>query len=129
MARINLVVAGSRDLTPLHYDVVARAIDTWIEKHARTGDVRIVEGGARGADQLAATYSRVRLVGHQRVRADWESDGKAAGPIRNQRMIDDAHGLVVVRYPDSRGSADVLRRARKKGIPIIDRVIERRRDG
>lgn len=119
-----LIVAGSRDLTSDDYPIVADAIDRWLREHGYP-DVVIVEGGSRGADALAAQYCRVRLVAHRRENAGWAKHGRAAGPFRNQKMIDDADGLVVVRFPDSRGSADVLQRAKRKGIPIVDVVLER----
>lgn len=122
---VHLVVAGSRDLTDAHYPIVRDAIDRWCAALAWPANLRIVEGGARGADALAAFYCQARRVPHLRIHASWAEHGKAAGPKRNQRMIDMADGLVVVRYPDSRGSADVLRRARAAGIPIEDVVLER----
>lgn len=124
---LTLVVAGSRDLGDGAYAHVSAAIDRWCAEHANGKEVRIVEGGARGADRLAAQYARVRMVPHRQVRALWHVHGRGAGPIRNQQMIDEADGLVVVRFPDSRGSADVLRRARSRGIPVVDVVFERPR--
>lgn len=60
----------------------------------------------------------------ERYEADW-SRGPKAGPERNMNMIAVSDGLVVCRFADSRGSADVHERAVKKGIPIVDVVLER----
>lgn len=128
-----LIIAGSRDLD--EYDEIDRvlvheAFGRFVAEHFWP-DV-VFSGMATGADMIGWRLAELHEIP---VRAfpvysrDWSLLGPKAGPLRNQRMVDDAHGLLIVRYPDSRGSADVLRRARKKGIPIIDRVIERRRDG
>ena len=123
--RLTLAVAGSRDLTDDDYSVVSEAIDWWLER-CGWPEVRIIEGGCRGADELAKAYCRARMVSHVQMRADWNRWGKSAGPRRNEEMIKLADGLVVVRFADSRGSADVLSRAEAKGIPIVDRVLERK---
>lgn len=52
--------------------------------------------------------------------AEWKLDGRAAGPLRNQRMVDAADALVLL-HRGGNGSQDVLRRARKKGIEIVMR--------
>ena len=49
--------------------------------------------------------------------ADWEKHGKAAGPMRNQRMVDRGAGLCLA-FPtaESRGTWDCIRRAVAAGI-------------
>ena len=47
--------------------------------------------------------------------ADWTKHGKAAGPIRNQKMLDECPDLVVA-FPGGKGTADMVRRAMKAGI-------------
>jgi hypothetical protein len=44
--------------------------------------------------------------------------GKAAGPIRNQRMIDEGKPDLVIAFPGGRGTADMVSRAKKAGIPV-----------
>jgi hypothetical protein len=51
-------------------------------------DTIIIEGGARGADAEAASWARAFApLLHERYPADWDTHGKAAGPIRNRRML------------------------------------------
>lgn len=85
---------------------------------------RIIHGGASGADALCDEWAR----GSQRncigvtvdvYPAEWSKHGKAAGPIRNQEMVD-AGPDVVVAFPGGSGTADCVRRARKAGIPVIE---------
>jgi hypothetical protein len=52
--------------------------------------------------------------------ARWRDAGRAAGPLRNQRMIDEGKPDQVLAFHSlkkSRGTADLIRRATKAGIP------------
>jgi hypothetical protein len=78
----------------------------------------IIEGGASGADALAASWAlseRVPCIG---IEADWGAHGKAAGPIRNQRMIDEGKPDLVIAFPGGKGTADLVRRARAASIEV-----------
>lgn len=52
-------------------------------------------------------------------RAEWDRYGKRAGPIRNQRMLDEGRPDVVIAFPGGRGTADMIRRAIKAGIRVV----------
>ena len=48
--------------------------------------------------------------------ADWRRYGKAAGPKRNQEMLES--GLdYAIGFPGGRGTADMLRRVQGAGVP------------
>lgn len=72
------------------------------------------------ADWLAHLWCLDRGVPDEPHPADWDLHGKAAGPIRNQEVVDlgadECHG-----FPDGRsaGTADCMRRAKKAGIPVL----------
>lgn len=111
---------GSRDWT----DAVAieLAMDGLMAQAARQGtDLTIVHGGADGADALAATAAFNRGLGVQLYAADWARYGRAAGPLRNQQMLGDGQPDIVVAFSHdlsvSRGTADMVRRARQAGVP------------
>ncbi len=52
--------------------------------------------------------------------AEWMKYGKAAGPIRNARMLAEGKPDLVVAFPGGRGTADMLRRVREAGIEVIE---------
>lgn len=79
----------------------------------------IIEGGALGADEWAALWADTRGVKRMRFAADWGAHGRAAGPRRNQRMLDEGKPDLVVAFPGGKGTADMVRRARKAGIPVL----------
>ena len=88
--------------------------------HGNTPITCIIEGGAKGADYLAARWSaRNGLKHHARYEADGTIHGKKAGPLRNQRMIDEGKPDLVIAFPGGKGTADMIRRATKAGIQVI----------
>lgn len=44
------------------------------------------QGGARGADAIAAEWAISRKQINEEHPADWKTHGRAAGPIRNEKM-------------------------------------------
>lgn len=114
-----ILVTGSRHLTD---DVrVFKALDALSKPYADC-HITVRHGGASGADMLAAKWAKARGYEEERVCADWNAYGKAAGPIRNQRMVDmDPRPAVCVGFPepDSRGTYDCMDRARKAGITVV----------
>ena len=79
---------------------------------------KIIHGGASGADAHAASYANALGVPVQAFQADWDSHGKAAGPIRNQQMIDEGHPNLVVAFPGGRGTANMMKLARAAGLSV-----------
>lgn len=47
----------------------------------------LIDGDARGADRLAGEWARARGIENLKFVADWAGQGRAAGPIRNERML------------------------------------------
>lgn len=112
------LVCGSRDWTD------APTIVAWLSRLQETVDVVIVHGACRGADQMAANCAKYFGYEVRAYPADW-SRGPKAGPERNQRMLDDsrprrvlAFGIVDDAGNLSRGTADMVRRALKAGVPV-----------
>lgn len=82
------------------------------------GRLAIIHGGARGADALADRWAVSNWVTSVAVEANWSAFGKAAGPIRNQSMIDSYMPDLVLAFPGGRGTADMIRRAKEAGIEV-----------
>ena len=78
----------------------------------------IIHGGARGADYLAKLWGRERQITVLEFPANWERDGKAAGPIRNQQMLVTGNPDLVMAFPGGRGTADMVNRARKANVEV-----------
>ena len=80
----------------------------------------LIEGEAPGADTLARLWAQRRGILIDRYPADWDRYGKAAGPIRNQQMLDEGKPDLVVAFPGGHGTADMVRRARAAGIAVTE---------
>lgn len=129
---MKVLVCGSRtfsDEDVIHM-VLRGLYRDWYER-STTNRFVVIEGGARGADEIAAWWADMWLgsIGHWQYPADWERHGKAAGHIRNQEMLDEGQPDVVWAFVDkpleqSRGTADMVRRAEAAGIPVY--VVEKR---
>ena len=78
----------------------------------------VMQGGASGADKLARMWAISRNHHVETFNADWAAFGKAAGPFRNQRMIDEGKPTLVLAFAGGRGTADMTRRARSAGMPV-----------
>lgn len=85
--------------------------------HMHRTIAELIHGAAPGADMLADEWGRWRGIKVTPVEAEWDRLKKAAGPIRNQRMLDMKPDGVVA-FPGGSGTADMVRRARKAGVPV-----------
>lgn len=81
------------------------------------GLLTIVHGGARGADTLAGEVAQELGYTVEVHPADWKTHGRAAGPTRNQKMLDTGVDLVMA-FPGGRGTADMVKRATVARVPV-----------
>jgi hypothetical protein len=117
---VRVLICGDREWTdPLPIHLVVRA--TVERSRTRGEDTTIIAGGARGADSIAARFTS-GFADLEEYPADWAKYGKAAGPIRNQQMLDEGKPDIVFAFHDdlaiSKGTGDMVRRAKAAGIPV-----------
>lgn len=110
-----LLVCGGR-----HFADVDRAVRVLSAYHAKTPIARLVHGGGRGADTIAGAWAAVNTIQVEIYQADWRTHGRAAGPIRNRRMLAEGRPDAVLAFPGTTGTADMKRAARLAGIPVIE---------
>lgn len=116
MGGLRVLVCGGRDY--FDRDAAWAALD--MIDHLR-GIACIIHGGANGADYIAGRWAETRKVSCEEYPADWTKDGRAAGPIRNQRMLKLGCPDLVVAFKGGRGTADMVKRATAAGIPVETR--------
>ena len=112
---MRVLVCGGRDFEDVR--LAMHTLDSW---HAAQPISCIIEGGAEGADRLARRWAYAAGIGVDTYKADWDLHGRAAGPIRNQRMIDEGKPDLVIAFPGGRGTADMVRRARVAAIDLLE---------
>lgn len=84
-------------------------------------DSVIIEGEAKGADSIARDIALQHGLKVEKYPANWETYGKAAGPIRNAQMLKEGNPDIVVGYHDdiynSKGTLNMLKIAKKANKP------------
>lgn len=105
---------GWRDPAP-----IARLLDDLLAEHG--ADLTLIHGGCpKGADAIAHAEAAKRGIRTIVETARWNRFGGAAGPIRNQAMIDLHHPDAVFAFRSSgksRGTDDMVNRARRASVP------------
>ncbi len=114
---MRVIMCGDRNWTDgsAVYRELRELINTYGDR------LEVIEGGARGADRLAAEACKRLKVSCIEILADWVTHGRAAGPLRNQAMLDMGAEYVVAFHSNlenSRGTRDMVNRARRNNIPV-----------
>lgn len=112
---IVVLVCGGREYDD--YDRVASVLE---EIYQNCGIRLLVHGAASGADRLADEWAESIGLLRKPYPADWLKLGRAAGPIRNQQMLEDSKPDLVVAFPGKRGTADMVRRAKAAGVKVME---------
>lgn len=108
---MRVIVAGTRTIT----DTAA----TWDAiRLSGFHPSEIVSGGCYGPDLKGESYADAYRIPVKRFLADWRSLGRKAGPLRNEAMAAYADALVAVWDGKSRGTADMIRRAKAHGLKV-----------
>lgn len=103
---MRVIIAGDREFN--NEDLMWAVMESfWMENPIET----VVSGCARGADRMGEKWARERGLDVARFPADWDQHGKAAGPIRNREMADNADALVAFLAPWSKGTKDMVKAA------------------
>ena len=79
----------------------------------------IIHGDARGADRLAGQWAIDNGITELKFPADWEKNGKAAGPIRNFEMLTKSCPDLVIAFPGGKGTKNMIDLATKKGYEVF----------
>lgn len=120
---MNIVICGSRSIDSI--DIFNKAI----QQSKMFGEeflpdfkfVNIVHGGELGVDELAETFANHNKIATKIISADWKKHGKAAGPKRNQEMVNYAvpdGALFAIWDGYSHGTLDCIVRAHKAGLMV-----------
>jgi hypothetical protein len=120
---MKVLVTGSRDWEDRALIRAAlKAIGATIVIHGAQAKKNAATGEPMaGADWHAKMAANELGIPNIPYPAFWGNHGKAAGPIRNQKMIDENPDIgmcLAFPLPGSRGTWDCVERADKAGIPV-----------
>lgn len=110
-----VLVCGGRFFSNRH--LVWKTLD---KLHHEVGIDTIIEGNATGVDTFACRWAWLRGVANLKYAALWRVHGNAAGPIRNQWMLDHGKPDLVLAFQGGNGTADMVRRAKKAGVDVME---------
>jgi YspA, cpYpsA-related SLOG family len=114
---IHVLVTGSRDL--LDPDQVTYHLERLCAEHVFVGDC------PTGADKFTRDWCAANGVRCEVFRADWQKDGKSAGPRRNRRMVRRAKECpptFVLAFPrGGPGTADCIAQAKRAGLLVSEK--------
>jgi hypothetical protein len=115
---MKVLVTGSRDWPWTERKIITDALV------AANVDI-VVHGNARGADSVAKWWAAAHDVEQRVYPAQWNIYGNAAGPIRNQQMLDKEHldeapieRVLAFPTKESKGTWDMVKRAEAAGIRV-----------
>lgn len=133
MNEFRVLVTGGRDYgrkwTGTQWDEDERQIDQLfavLDKALRAATLAgksftLIHGGARGADSLSHEWAASRQVSDVRVyEADWDAHKKAAGPIRNKKMLTESQPHVIIVFKGGSGTAHMMKISREAGVPVYE---------
>lgn len=112
---VRVLVCGGRDFRD--QSRLCAILDHY---HATNPFSLLIHGAARGADSLAGRWAAERGIPIEAFPANWDRDGRTAGPIRNAQMLREGRPDVVIAFPGSRGTADMIRQAQRASVPVLE---------
>lgn len=104
---MKIAIVGSR--TFQNYDLL---VDKLLPFHLAGLFDMIISGGARGADLLGEKYATYYEIETAIFKPDWDIDGKVAGFIRNQRIVDACDMVIAFWDGKSSGTQDTIEKAK-----------------
>ena len=117
---MRVIVCGGRD-----FKDGARLREVMNSMHENLGPITVLaHGAANGADTFAATWASHKPgIVVEPFPADWKAHGKAAGPIRNQQMLDAINPDLVIAFPGGKGTAHMVKIAKAQGYKVVQPVV------
>lgn len=80
----------------------------------------VISGDCRGPDRQGVMWASLNKIPYVERRPDWNTLGKRAGRVRNGEMIskDGAEALIAIWDGESRGTADMIEKARLANLKV-----------
>jgi len=115
---MRILVCGGREYGQ-QVEEERRVFEVLDAQYAQSPIELVIQGGARGADTMGRLWAEARSIDCLTVPAKWEIHGRAAGPMRNTRMLNYKPQLVIA-FPGGRGTADMVRKAKRANLLVME---------
>ena len=103
-----IVIGGYRNFN--NYEIFKNFVDLCIGDKS---EITILSGRCKGTDLMAEQYAKEKGVGLEIYPADWKKYGKAAGPIRNRQMVENADTVIAFVSKTASGTKNLIENAKK----------------
>ena len=99
----------------------------WLDDfHAENAISAVITGMSAGVDICADIWAQERGINRVLFPANWEGEGKKAGPLRNARMLWYLRNMsmprhdpmAVIAFPGGKGTKNMCDLARGAGVPV-----------
>ena len=113
-----IIIAGTRTFD--NYDLLNKTIIKYCKANLlHSNGIEIVCGGAKGADELGKQFAENHKTAIKIFPADWDTHGKAAGPIRNKQMA--LYSSVLIAFWDgkSKGTKNMIELAKEYKLETL----------
>lgn len=114
---VKILVTGGRD--NLNSVRICQILD-WVDM--KFGVHCIVHGHAKGADAIADAWANrkgIERLSYPVTDIEWKTQGKKAGLLRNQKMLDIEQPDLVIAFDGGRGTLHMTTYAAMHGYPMI----------
>jgi hypothetical protein len=108
---MKVIIAGGRDFN--NYLLLLEGI-----VESKFDITSVISGCAKGADELGELFAKDMDLPVHRFPADWNTHGRAAGPIRNGEMASFGEALIAYWDGKSPGTKNMIEQATRKGLPV-----------
>ena len=123
---MKLAIVGSRTFDD--FMLLNETVYSYFMSEFKPGHLEaIISGGAKGADSVAKRWAMINSVDTEDFKAveyfeflpDWESDGKAAGFIRNKEIVNACDMVLAFWDGKSKGTEHTIKLARLAKKPTF----------
>lgn len=116
---MKIIIAGSRGITKI--STLNKTVDRllWINPKFFDHLSAIISGTANGVDKLGEQWAQFNSIPVIKMPADWNTHGKAAGPIRNAAMAEIADFAIILWDGSSPGTLNMLQNMQKLNKPYF----------
>jgi hypothetical protein len=106
---MRLAITGGREFNNVEF--VVHVLNNFADHHTITC---MTAGKARGVDTIAELWAKHKNIKFDHsFKAEWSIYGDAAGPIRNQAILDIFKPDAGIVFPGGTGTADMLTRMKR----------------
>ena len=113
---MRIVIGGSRTYTD--YKAFSEALDSVLSSMPQN-EITILSGHCKGVDAMAERYAAEHKISIRVYPAEWNIYGRAAGPVRNRRMVEECDLVIAFWDGRSKGTKSLIDCTRNLGREVI----------